>query len=178
MSESPRYRRFSWRSLEQESTDENGNIGSRRMASAAPLPLVIPVGPWYGDAGLTTEEGKCLMAGSDVVYVTLDSNRYTEPKVVVEKVAKILNKDVFAVRVLLNGKIPKVAGHYPDVPTAESIAQDLRSLGYQVIMCRDSELRQRSPGGSGPTPCNWGNGMSRSGTRVSRLERLRREACF
>ncbi len=80
-----------------------------------------------------------------LVYVTLAPTR-TPVEGLVERVARILNKDVFAVRVLLNGKIPKVAGHYTDVPTAESIAQDLRSLGYQVIMCRDSELRQRSPG--------------------------------
>ncbi len=85
------------------------------------------------------------MAGTDVVYVTLAPTG-TPAEGVIERVARILNKDVFAVRVLLNGKIPKVAGHYPDLPTAESIAQDLRSLGYQVIMCRDSELRQRSPG--------------------------------
>jgi hypothetical protein len=83
------------------------------------------------------------MAGTDVIHVTLDPTR-TPAEGLVEKVAKILNKDVFAVRVILNGKIPKVAGHYPDLPTAESIAQDLRSLGYQVVMCRDSELRQRS----------------------------------
>jgi hypothetical protein len=85
------------------------------------------------------------MAGSDVIHVTLDPTR-TPAEGLVERVAKILNKDVFAVRVLLNAKIPKVAGHYPDLQTAESIAQNLRSLGYQVIMCRDSELRQRSPG--------------------------------
>jgi hypothetical protein len=85
------------------------------------------------------------MAGSDVIYVTLDPTR-TPAEGLVERVAKILSKDVFAVRVLLNGKIPKVAGHYPDLPTAELIARDLRSLGYQVIICHDSELRQRSPG--------------------------------
>ena len=83
------------------------------------------------------------MVGTDVIHVTLDPTR-TPAEGLVEKVAKILNKDVFAVRAILNGKIPKVARHYPDPQTAESVAQDLRSLGYQVIMCRDSELRQRS----------------------------------
>jgi len=83
------------------------------------------------------------MAGTDVVHVTLDPTR-TPAEGLVERVAKILNKDVFAVRAILNGKIPKVAGHYSDPQTAESVAQDLRSLGYQVVMCRDSELRQRS----------------------------------
>ena len=83
------------------------------------------------------------MVGTDVIHVTLDPTR-TPAEGLVERVAKILNKDVFAVRVILNGKIPKVAGHYPDLPTAESVAQDLRSLGYQVVMCRDLELRQRS----------------------------------
>ncbi len=69
-----------------------------------------------------------MMAGSDVVYVTLDPTR-TPAEGLVERVAKILNKDVFAVRVLLNGKIPKVAGHYPDLPTAELIARDLEISG-------------------------------------------------
>jgi len=86
-----------------------------------------------------------MTTGKDVVYVTLAPTG-TPSQSVIERVAKILNKDVFAVRVLLNAKIPKVAGHYPDLQTAESAAQDLRSLGYQVSMCRDSELRQRSPG--------------------------------
>jgi hypothetical protein len=84
------------------------------------------------------------MTTSDIVYVTLAPTG-TPSQGAVEAVAKILNKDVFAVRAILNGKIPKVAGYYPDMPTAESVAQGLRSLGYPVIICRDSELRQRSP---------------------------------
>jgi hypothetical protein len=83
------------------------------------------------------------MAGSDVVYVTLTPTG-TPSQGVIEGVAKVLKKDVFAARILLNSKIPKVAGHYPDMQTAESVAQGLRSLGYAVIICHDSELRQCS----------------------------------
>ena len=83
------------------------------------------------------------MAGSDVIYVTLAPTG-APSQGVVEAVAKILKKDVFAAQVLLNGKIPKVAGYYPDMQTAESIAQELRSLGYPVIICHDSELRRTS----------------------------------
>jgi hypothetical protein len=83
------------------------------------------------------------MASSDVVYVTL-APKGTPSQDAIEAVAKILKKDVFAARVLLNSKIPKVAAYYPDIPTAESIAQGLRSLGYLVIVCHDSELRLRS----------------------------------
>jgi len=83
------------------------------------------------------------MAGSDMVYVTLAPTG-TPSQDTIEGVAKILNKDAFAARVLLNSKIPKVAGYYPDMPTAELIAQGLSSLGYPVIICHDSELRQRS----------------------------------
>jgi len=85
------------------------------------------------------------MAGSGVLYVTL-APKGTPGQDAIEAVAKILKKDVFAARVLLNSKIPKVAGYYPDTQTAESIAEGLRSLGYLVIVCHDSELRQRSPG--------------------------------
>jgi len=83
------------------------------------------------------------MAGSDMVYVTLAPTG-TPSQDTIEGVAKILNKDAFAARVLLNSKIPKVAGYYPDMPAAELIAQGLSSLGYPVIICHDSELRQRS----------------------------------
>jgi len=83
------------------------------------------------------------MAASNVVYVTLAPTG-TPSQAVIESVAKMLNKDVFAVRALLNGKIPKVAGYYSDMQTAESIAQGLRSLGYPVIICHDAELRPRS----------------------------------
>lgn len=85
------------------------------------------------------------MADIDVVYVTLAPTG-APSQGVVEAVAKILNKDVFAMRAVLNGKIPKVAGYYPDMPTAESVAQGLKSLGYPVIICHDSELRQRPAG--------------------------------
>jgi hypothetical protein len=84
-----------------------------------------------------------MTTGKDVVYVTL-SPTGTPSQGVIESIAKILNKDVFAARALLNGKIPKVAGYYPDMQTAEPVAQGLRSLGYPVIICHDSELRQRS----------------------------------
>jgi hypothetical protein len=84
------------------------------------------------------------MAGSDVVYVTLAPTGMSS-KAVIESVAKILNKDVFAARALLNSKIPKVAGYYPDIQTAEPVAQGLKSLGFTVIVCHDSELRRSSP---------------------------------
>jgi hypothetical protein len=83
------------------------------------------------------------MAGIDTVYVTL-APAGAPTQAVIEAVAKILKKDVYAARVLLNGKIPKVAGYYPDTQTAESVAQGLRSLGYPVIICHDSQLRQHS----------------------------------
>jgi len=83
------------------------------------------------------------MAGTDTVYVTLAPTG-TPSQGAIEGVAKILKKDAFAARVLLNSKIPKVAGYYPDMQTAESIAQGLKSLGYPVMICHDSELRQRS----------------------------------
>lgn len=85
------------------------------------------------------------MAGSDMVYVTLAPTGAPSQDVI-ERVAKMVNKDLFATRVLLTGKIPKIVGHYPDTQTAEPIAQGLRSLGLPVIVCRDSELR------GGPSP--------------------------
>jgi hypothetical protein len=81
---------------------------------------------------------------SDVVYVTLVPTGIPTQGVI-EEVAKMLNKDIFAARALLSSKIPKVAGYYPDIQTAEPIAQGLRSLGFAVIVCHDSELRRTSP---------------------------------
>jgi hypothetical protein len=82
-----------------------------------------------------------LMAGTDIVYVVIAPRGNVEVGLA-EKVAAIVNKDVFGARVLLTSKIPKIAGHYPTMQEAESIAQSLSSLGFLAFVCPNSEIRQ------------------------------------
>jgi hypothetical protein len=81
------------------------------------------------------------MAGSDIVYVAIAPKGAAEAGLA-EKVAAILHKDIFGARVLLTSKIPKIAGHFPTIGEAESVAQSLRSLGFQAFVCPNSEIRQ------------------------------------
>jgi hypothetical protein len=60
----------------------------------------------------------------------------------VQTVAAVIHKDPYGTRLLLSGKIPRLAAHYQTLQEAELAAQVLRALGLLVIICRDSELRR------------------------------------
>ncbi len=62
----------------------------------------------------------------------------------IEKVAAIVNKDLYDTRLLLRGNIPRIITQCQSIPTAESIVQSLRDLGLVAIICEDSELRKPS----------------------------------
>ncbi len=64
----------------------------------------------------------------------------------VKKVADIINKDPYGTRLLLTGRIPRIAAHYQNMEAAEPVARNLRALGLTAIVCQDSELRKPSPG--------------------------------
>jgi hypothetical protein len=81
------------------------------------------------------------MTGSDVAYVAV-APRGVPGEDLVERVAAIINKDLFGTRALLTGKIPRVVAYYPDLQAAEPIAQRLRSLGLVTLVCLHSELRK------------------------------------
>jgi hypothetical protein len=83
------------------------------------------------------------MAGHDIVHVAVAPPDTLETNLI-EKVAAIVNKDPYGIRLLLAGEIPRVIAHYDDVQTAESVAQSLKDLGLVTIVCKDSELREPS----------------------------------
>lgn len=83
------------------------------------------------------------MADYEIIHVaiappdTLDAN-------LVKSVATVINKSPYDTRLLLAGEIPKIIAHYDSVQIAESIIQNLRTLGLVAVAYRDSELRQRT----------------------------------
>jgi hypothetical protein len=84
------------------------------------------------------------MTDSDVVYVAVAPPAPVEAGIV-EKVAAIAGKDVFGTRVLLNSKIPRILGYYGSLQAAESVAEQLSTLGLVAVVCGQAELRHPSP---------------------------------
>ncbi|MFC1893014.1 hypothetical protein ACFLYR_03105 [Chloroflexota bacterium] len=83
------------------------------------------------------------MAGYEIVYIAIAPPNKLEAGLV-ERVAAIINKDLYGTRLLLAGKIPRIAAHCQTNQAAESVAQNLRTLGLMAIVCDDSELRKPS----------------------------------
>lgn len=84
-----------------------------------------------------------MIADHDIVHVAVGPPDTLETNLI-EKVAAIVNKDLYGIRLLLAGEIPRVIAHYDDVQTAEAVAQSLKGLGLVTIVCKDSELREPS----------------------------------
>jgi hypothetical protein len=63
----------------------------------------------------------------------------------VRDVAGALGKDLFGTRILLKGKLPRIAAHYPTSELAQSAIQRLRDLGLEVMVVSDAALRKSSP---------------------------------
>ncbi len=83
------------------------------------------------------------MASYEIVHIAIAPPDLLETNLV-NKVAAIINKDLYGTRLLLTGKIPRVITHYQTFQAAESAAQSLRALGLVTIVCKDSELRKLS----------------------------------
>jgi hypothetical protein len=83
------------------------------------------------------------MAEYDIVHIAIASPNMVEASLI-EKVAAIVNKDLYETRLLLAGKIPRTVAHYQTIQAAESVAQSLRALGIVAIAYNDSELRKPS----------------------------------
>lgn len=79
------------------------------------------------------------MAEYDMLYVAIAPPDALKASVV-ERVAAIINKDLYGTRLLLSGKIPRIIAHYQTIQEAEPVIQSLRAIGLVVIMCSDSEL--------------------------------------
>jgi len=59
----------------------------------------------------------------------------------VNQVSFILGKDPFDVRMLLSGKLPKIAAHFDSEEKAKSIASSLSACGISAFTVNDRELR-------------------------------------
>ena len=64
----------------------------------------------------------------------------------VEKVASIIGKDLYATRLLLAGMVPRIAARCENLESAERVAQRLRALGLTTTTCPESQLRKSSVG--------------------------------
>lgn len=60
----------------------------------------------------------------------------------VEKVATILNKELYDTRLLLKGSLPKIVAHCHSAEETESITRRLKDMGLVAIAVRDSELHK------------------------------------
>jgi len=81
------------------------------------------------------------MAPNDIVHVAVAPPARLEANLI-RQVAAIVNKDLYRIRLLLAGRIPRIIAHYDTLQAAELNAQSLRTLGLVVIVCKDSELRK------------------------------------
>jgi hypothetical protein len=81
------------------------------------------------------------MTPNDIVHVAVAPPARPEANLI-KQVATIVNKDLYRMRLLLTGRIPRIIAHYDTLQAAESDAQSLRNLGLVAIVCKDSELRK------------------------------------
>jgi hypothetical protein len=77
----------------------------------------------------------------DIVHVAI-APPDTLDESLVEKVAAIINKDLYGTRLLMAGKMPQLVARCQTTQAAELVAQSLRALGLVVVVCDDAELRK------------------------------------
>jgi hypothetical protein len=83
------------------------------------------------------------MDGHEVTHVAVTPPSNVADNLVKE-VSEIISKDLYATRLLLAGKSPRIIAHFQTFQAAESVAQRLKNLGLAVIICKDSEIHQTS----------------------------------
>ncbi|MGA9048967.1 MAG: hypothetical protein WB588_08240 [Dehalococcoidia bacterium] len=63
----------------------------------------------------------------------------------VERIAAVVNKDLYGTRHLLAGNIPRIVARYTKPEDAESVVQSLNAAGVVAFMYKDSELHKPPP---------------------------------
>ena len=63
-------------------------------------------------------------------------------KSLAERVATVIGRDLYATRLLLAGRVPKIVAQCESIEAAQSIAQRLKAIGLSVIACLESQLRK------------------------------------
>ncbi len=82
------------------------------------------------------------MPVEEIVHIAVAPREINDD--LIKKVAAITNKDLYDTRLILSGKIPRIVAHQKSIQTAELTAQNLRNLGFVVMLCNDTELRKVS----------------------------------
>jgi hypothetical protein len=83
------------------------------------------------------------MVSEDIFHVAIVPLEKLDLKVA-NTVAAIIRKEPYTTRLLLSGKIPRLAAHYQSQEEATEITRSLKALGLTVFICDDAFLR-RSP---------------------------------
>jgi hypothetical protein len=83
------------------------------------------------------------MYSSDIVHVAVLPPNVVEADQI-QRVASIIDKDLYGTRLLLAGKILRIIAHYGTLQAAELTVQKPRDLGLTAIACKDVELRKPS----------------------------------
>jgi hypothetical protein len=81
-----------------------------------------------------------MMTDQKIVHVAINPPESIESNLV-KGVAAILNREIYEVRLLLSGRIPKLVAHFDNPETASTTAASLASLGQFAFMVDDVELR-------------------------------------
>jgi hypothetical protein len=85
------------------------------------------------------------MAGLDVIDIAIAPPDALEESLV-EKVAAIINKDIYGTRLQLAGKIPRIIARHQNAEVAKAMVQNLSALGIVAFMYKHSELLKPSVG--------------------------------
>jgi hypothetical protein len=81
------------------------------------------------------------MSAQRIFHIAVEPPEILETALV-KQVAVILKSDVYEVRLLLTGKVPRLVAHMNNVGIAESTVKNLASLGLTAFVVDDSELRK------------------------------------
>jgi len=79
------------------------------------------------------------MTDQKIVHVAINPPESIDTNVV-KAVATILNREIYEVRLLLSGRIPKLVAHFHNSEAASIIAASLSSLGLLSFTVEDAEL--------------------------------------
>jgi hypothetical protein len=117
------------------------------------------------------------MVTNEIVHLLVAPPQTVETSLVKEA-ALILQKDPYETRMLLTGKLPKLIAHYPSAVTAETVAQQLKTLGLVALTVNDSALNQFSANGFNARAVEFGEQSVVFRDNANRLLKLETKDVF
>ena len=85
--------------------------------------------------------GMIISEDKDALHVVAVPPNWADPERT-KAVALLIKRDVPGTRLLLNGRVPRILASYSSIELAGEVAGELRRLGLQVRVCKDSHLRK------------------------------------